>query len=193
MSQSHSTPRASSPDSPHGGAHNGAGITPASLSVPVPHLYCLFPLMQNPGAVVADARTMEWFRHQRLDENEGRVRRMELLRSGGLAAYTTPHASPHTIQLITDWCSWFFVHDDYCDEGGIGSNPYEMKRMHARFLTIIHGAAPAESDISLTIAFHNLWHRTSAMVSAAWQQQFTTHLDAFFQACVWEVTNLIKV
>lgn len=117
---------------------------------------------------------------------------MERLRSGWLAAYTTPHASPHTLQLITDWCSWFFVHDDYCDEGGIGRNPSDMTRMHSRFLNIVYGAAPDDSDIALTFAFHNLWHRTAAMVSSVWQQQFTTHLDTFFQAGVWEATNRTK-
>lgn len=155
-------------------------------------LYCPFPAALHPGAEKADAQTLRWVQHHRLGTSDTHYQRFARLHPGQLAARTTPHASPTTLQLVTDWCSWFFIHDDYCDEGGIGKNPAAMQTLHTRFSEILNGIPPVATDIPLTIALHELWHRTASLVSEAWWDRFMATLDAFFEAGVWEANNRLK-
>lgn len=155
-------------------------------------LYCPFPAALNPGAERADAQTLQWVQHHQLATSDAHYQRFARLHAGQLAARTTPHATPTALQLVTDWCSWFFIHDDYCDEGGIGKNPPAMQALHARFREVLNGSTPTAMDIPLTIALHEVWGRTASLVSKTWGYRFMITLDAFFEAGVWEAQNRLK-
>jgi hypothetical protein len=185
QSQSHIDPKHPSP-------RPESQPTPPPPSLVLPTLYCPFPTLLNPHADAADAHTLQWVQHHRLFTNATRYKHVAALHPGWLAARTTPHADPHRLQLVTDWCSWFFIHDDYCDEGGIGRNPQAMRDLHARFRAVLNGDLPDEADIPLTTALHELWHRTLPLVADAWQQGFIANMDDFFEAGVWEATNRSK-
>jgi 5-epi-alpha-selinene synthase len=162
------------------------------VSLVIPPLECPFPADLNPGGDTADAHTLRWVKRHALGTSEAHYRRFARLHAGHLAARTTPHAPPTALQIVTDWCSWFFIHDDYCDEGGSGRNPQAMQAVHDRFREILSGATPLENDIALTHALHELWGRTLTLVSTTWRHRFIANMHAFFEAAVWEATNRAK-
>lgn len=193
MSESKPPPPSQSPVDPHphplrSEAHSHTPTPP----LVVPTLYCPFPTLTNPHGEAADVQTLQWVQHHALFTSASRYKRFTALRPGWLAAHTTPHATPHTLQLVTDWCSWFFIHDDYCDEGGIGRNPQAMQTLHARFLAVLNGGRGLSEDIPLTTALHELWERTLPLVSEGWQRRFVANMETFFNAGVWEATNRSK-
>lgn len=155
-------------------------------------LFCPFPAALNPGAERADTQTLQWVQHHKLGTSDAHYHRFFRLHAGQLAARTSPNSAPTVLQIVTDWCSWFFIHDDFCDEGGSGRNPQAMQAVHDRFREILSGATPLESDIALTHALYELWGRTLTLVSTTWRHRFIANMHAFFEAAVWEATNRAK-
>lgn len=154
-----------------------------------PKLYCPFPTLLNENAELVNRQTNTWVQQHRLLSNDAAYKRFATLGMGWLAARTTPHATLPALQLVTDWCAWFFLHDDYCDESGVWNEPEAMARLHARFSEILRDAAPTVDDAALTHALHDLWYRTKVMMSPALQERFVANLNAFFDAGIWEAQN----
>ncbi len=155
----------------------------------LPELFCPFTSVFNRHADVVDTRTIAWVRHHHLLIQETDYQRFSVVRLGWLAARTNPTASLNSLQMVTDWCSWFFIRDDYCDERGIGTRPEALRSLHARFLAILGGAPLDAEDTTLAAALHELWHRTLPETTEAWRCRFVDNLQTFFEAGVWEAMN----
>ncbi|MBA3944457.1 MAG: hypothetical protein H0X37_07820 [Herpetosiphonaceae bacterium] len=155
----------------------------------LPELYCPFISVLNQHAEVVDTRTIAWVRHHHLLVREADYQHFSVVRLGWLAARTNPTASLNSLQMVTDWCSWFFIRDDYCDEWGIGTRPEALRRLHARFLAILGGTPLDPEDSALAGALHELWQRTLPETTESWRRRFVANLQTFFAAGVWEATN----
>jgi hypothetical protein len=154
-----------------------------------PKLYCPFPTLVNDHAEMVNRQTNVWVHQHRLLTSEPAYQRFATLGMGWLAARTTPHATLAALRIVTDWCSWFFLHDDYCDESGVRNVPDAMAAMHHRYYEILQDAAPTVEDAALTHALHDLWYRTKVLMSTPLQERFIINLKAFFDAGVWEAKN----
>lgn len=155
----------------------------------LPELYCPFTSAVNQYAEIVDLGTKAWVRRHGLFAQEADYQRFSAVRLGWLAARTNPTATREHLQTVTDWCSWFFIRDDYCDECGIGRFPQALSALHARFLEVLRGAQPTVEDSALTHALHELWSRTQQAAPDPWKQRFVHNLERFFDAGVWEAQN----
>ena len=155
----------------------------------LPALFCPFPPAVNLHANVVGRQSMTWARQFALLPDEESYQRLEATRLGWLAARTHPGAQLEELQLISDWCAWLFVRDDYCDESGLGRQPQQFKSLHDALLAILQGATPSEHDMSLAQSLGDLRERTRTKVSAAWMRRFIEHVAAFFAGGAWEASN----
>jgi hypothetical protein len=155
----------------------------------LPELYCPFGSAVNQHAAVVDEGTNAWVRHHGFFPQNSDYQRFSAVRLGWLAARTHPSATRENLQTVADWCSWFFIRDDYCDETGVGQYPEALVDLHTRFLEILRGNKPTREDSCLTHALHELWDRTQATAPDGWKHRFVHHLVDFFDAGVWEARN----
>jgi Terpene synthase family 2, C-terminal metal binding len=155
----------------------------------IPELACPFPAAINPHVDKAQQATVAWARRLRLLEHAAAHRRIHQLQCGWLCARAYPHASPETLQIVTDFGTWLFLLDDQCDEDGLGTNPDRMTRRHTRFVDVLRGIAPREHDEPLAHALWDLHLRMKPHAPEGWLERFGTTVEQYLSAIVWEATN----
>lgn len=155
----------------------------------LPELYCPFGSAVSRHAEVVDAGTNAWVRQHGFFAQERDYKRFSAVRLGWLAARTHPSSTRENLQNVADWCSWFFIRDDYYDECGIGRYPAALIDLHTRFLEVLRGMQPTREDTPLTRALYDLWSRTQAAAPDVWKERFVHHMEEFFDAGVWESRN----
>ncbi|GAC1646362.1 MAG: hypothetical protein NVS4B8_18490 [Herpetosiphon sp.] len=155
----------------------------------LPDLYCPFVGAINRPVDSVEQATNRWARQMNLLGSESAYRQLAAARLGWLAASTHPTAAPDMFQLMADWCTWFFAHDDVCDEAGVGREPADLEALNQRFLAILNDGEATATDISLVHGLANLWERTRMHGSEAWRRRFGRSMNAVFKARVWEAEN----
>ncbi len=155
----------------------------------LPTLYCPFLPATNRHAALVDQRTRTWAQQWQLIVSDADMRRLHAMELGWLAARTHPDATLPALQLVTDWCVWLFIHDDVCDEVGLGHHPGQLAVLHTDFLAILTGDCTRTQPEPLAAALSDLWQRTAAIASPSWIRRFTRNMEDFLQAGVWEATN----
>jgi 5-epi-alpha-selinene synthase len=155
----------------------------------LPTLYCPFQSTVSPHAAIVDQRTIDWARAFGLITSDAIAQRFQAARFGWLAAYLAPTASLETLQLLSDWNTWAIMWDDVCDRPTLCAQPAHLTRYHARFLTLLRGDSPGETESPFAEALWNIRLRLLRHSNNVQLRQFIKHVAEFFSGCVWEATN----
>jgi 5-epi-alpha-selinene synthase len=152
----------------------------------IPELFCPFPADVHPSASTVDAATIAWAQQFQLVPRNS-YHPLQALHIGWLAARTHPQAHVAGVQLVADWCSWLFLHDDFCDESPLATQPEQLRQWHQQLAALMSGD-PAPTQAGLIGAFANLWERTCSAppASPGWVERFRSHIEQFFEAASWE-------
>lgn len=154
----------------------------------LPTLFCPFPAAMSPHAAVVDRQVIEWVRRWYRPDTLG-YDQLSALHLGLLAARTHPTATCEALQLVTDWCAWLFLHDDFCDESLLSSQPDRLAAWHERLIAIMHDAPANIPATGLIAGFSDVWGRTTNNAPQAWIARFRASMVSFFAASSWEATN----
>jgi|HigsolmetaAR201D_1030396.scaffolds.fasta_scaffold17322_2 hypothetical protein len=155
----------------------------------VPTLYCPFPHTLNPHVEAAQQHVNEWVQQFHLLPSQAAYARFQAAKFAWLAARAYPTAEFNKLRIVTDWNVWLFIHDDQCDESGIGKRPTQLAQLYDQFRGILFGGTPSQNDTSLTHALHELWQRICRHSNAEWRHRFLISVEDYFYACIWEAEN----
>ncbi|NTW01108.1 MAG: hypothetical protein HGA19_07310 [Oscillochloris sp.] len=159
------------------------------LSQRLPDLYCPFPSAINPHTTAANEQALAWAQQWSLSSNSSTYHQLAKLDLGKLAGLTHPTASAQSLQLIADWCTWLFLHDDFCDEAALSNQPIELAKWHDDLIAIIDSRHSGVTDQGMIAGFANLWQRSIVNAPYGWVERFGANLKQFFAAHIWEAYN----
>jgi len=167
-----------------------AFISPESA---LPPLDCPIPAHLNPQAELAQANSLAWATQFNLVRPQSRAyQQLQVARFGWLAARTYPEASAADLSLITYWATWFFLHDDLCDESEMGSRPQQLASLDAHFSAILDGSAMPDPTQPLALALADLAEQLRQRAGSAWCGRFAHSVRQCFQANFWEATGRLN-
>jgi 5-epi-alpha-selinene synthase len=156
-------------------------------------LYCPFPSSIHPLTAQASEQTLRWAHAFGLVSSEHLERQAHSERFTWLVGRFFPNAPPQVLQLISDWTSWLFWHDDVCDETDLGSNPSALQATFSRLFEILSGTSGARGDSVFELALEEMATRFRDLSpDRAWFLRFCTSVREYFDACVWEAENRVK-
>ncbi|MEQ1572212.1 MAG: terpene synthase family protein [Myxococcota bacterium] len=146
-------------------------------------LVCPFPTTCHPTVQALHESTCRWA--ARVHPEAGNVDQ----RFTWLSAQMVPAAERVLAELLADFTSWLFWHDDMCDEGPLSANPVELRRALDQELLILQGG-PARPDLPLERALHDLRARfVQLSPDPSWMVRFVADMADYFDGCVWEAEN----
>jgi hypothetical protein len=76
------------------------------------------------------------------------------------------------LELITDWHSWLFSHDDICDASQIGWDPDRVAAMDWALLDIFKDEAEPTAADPLACALADIYGRLKQRTNTRWLQRF---------------------
>lgn len=155
----------------------------------LPELHCPFSSRINVHVEAAHQHTLEWVRHFELVRTRAAEQRFRAAKFAWLAARAYPTAPLEELKLVAEWNIWLFIHDDECDEAGLGRQPAQLADLYTRLRAIVHGATPAAGSERIVFALYDLMQRMRSLSNPAWQARFERSVDDYFNACVWEARN----
>jgi len=155
-----------------------------------PELYCPFPAAINPHTESVYQGTLEWGdEHGLLGKGETREQQAKE-QHAWLVGRVFPHASRERFQLLSDWTSWLFWHDDVCDETSLGQSPEGLCRQFDQLFGILNGTTPVRPGNAFDLALVEMTDRFKALApDDAWIHRFMINVQEYFQACIWEARN----
>jgi 5-epi-alpha-selinene synthase len=156
--------------------------------IELPELWCPFPSRISPYAEEVHQGTSVWLERFEL-WNDERLQRNYIADVSYLAARYHPDLPCATLQLVSDWYTWFFCQDDLYHETRIGRSADQLDSFHSQLLLILRGAVPSYGDAPLAHALYDLWQRWSQLATPMWLNHFTYHISEFLVAMEWEATN----
>src|SRR3954462_1507134 len=132
-------------------------------------LLCPFVSALNPGTEAAHAHTRAWA------ERFGLVGTAQIARQGATEPFTWlvggfyPWAQQRELELISDFTSWLFWHDDVCDETTLGEDPVALARQFEQLLGILSRRRPVRAGDPFDHAMADLRDRfEEAAPSPGW-------------------------
>lgn len=158
-------------------------------TIAFPELICPFPSTLNPNVVAVHRHTIEWVQRFNLVTGDRALQKFRAARFAWLAARAYPTAPLQELLIVAEWNIWLFIHDDECDEAGIGRQPTQLAKVYDRLRSIFAGAPPAVGDTPLAHALHELWQRMRRISSLEWRERFLRSVEDYFSACLWEAEN----
>jgi hypothetical protein len=158
-------------------------------SIVLPELHCPFAPIINMHVEAVHQHTLEWVSRFELVATEASWQRFRAAKFAWLAARAYPTASMEALKLVAEWNIWLFIHDDQCDEAGLGRQPEALAALYDKLRPIVRGAEPAAGCERIVLALHDLIGRMQARASKAWLERFAHSVDDYFAACIWEAHN----
>ncbi|WP_007516020.1 terpene synthase family protein [Pseudofrankia saprophytica] len=147
-----------------------------------------FPLRVHQDMEGARARNLAWVRRHGLVGGERSVDWYTSWDIPRLAAYGFPDATGPGLDLCTDAMAFFFVFDDQLD-GPLGRAPDRVARVCQGLIDIIHGTSPRHGDDPCSVAFADLWRRSTHGASPAWAARVASEWEYYFAAHAHEALN----
>jgi 5-epi-alpha-selinene synthase len=145
--------------------------------------FCPFESSVSPLESDAVAATVAWAKRFSLSVDEETVRQFT-----GLVSRFYPLASEERFQLISDWTTWLFMHDDVCDDTEKGRSKQSLGTTFDHFFGTLCGDAPQNSPFDIALA--DLRQRFDGLApSRAWMTKFLSTVRDYFDACIWEAHN----
>ncbi|MFI9155536.1 terpene cyclase [Streptomyces sp. NPDC053367] len=108
-----------------------------------------------------------------------------------LAALGFPHARGPGLDLLADAMGFFFVFDDQLD-GPLGRDPAETARVCQGLIDIAHGAPPAPGADPCTMAFADIWARSTDGAHPAWTARTAHEWEYYFAAQAHEARGRLR-
>jgi epi-isozizaene synthase len=146
----------------------------------IPNLYIPVAAALNPALEKAAAAADAWLEEFDLVPTDQARRHVERTRVDRLTAWLCPEAPVEALTLITQWNAWLFQLDDQFDDNPLlGYQPARWRGAFGPLFAVFDG------DIAngrLARALADLWQRTSAVRSLAWQRRFLPHLLWYFDS-----------
>ncbi|MEZ4241526.1 MAG: hypothetical protein R3F59_36335, partial [Myxococcota bacterium] len=102
-------------------------------------LLCPFEVDLHPETMAVNVRTQSWLHRMSLLDPSDHANRLKSEQYTWLATRMFPEAPPHVVQVISDYTSWLFVHDDLCDESSFHDDPLAMGAWFERALNLLMG------------------------------------------------------
>jgi hypothetical protein len=155
----------------------------------LPSLYCPFPSRLNTHVETAQQHIVEWVQRFELVTGDTALKRFKAAKFAWLAARAYPTAPLEELLVVADWNVWLFIHDDQCDEAGIGRQPAQLAQLYERLCGILCDEPPLAMDTALAHGLYDLWQRMHQISSAEWRKRFFCSVDNYFESCVWEAEN----
>jgi hypothetical protein len=154
------------------------------------HLRCPFVSFLNPGTELAHQRTRAWAERFQLLSDADVRQRVATERFTWLVGRFFPWAPTRELELISDFTSWLFLHDDVCDETALGRDPGALAAQFAWLMAILTRRQQPRAGQPFDAALADLRDRfEDAAPSWAWFMRFVTSVQQYFDACVWEAFN----
>lgn len=146
----------------------------------IPDLCIPVPAALNPELGTATAATDAWLDEFGLVPTEEARRHVQRTRVDRLTAWLCPNASAEALTLITQWNAWLFQLDDQFDDDPVrGYQPERWREAFGPLFAVFDGTVAAGR---LARSLADLWHRTAAVRSSAWQRRFVPHLLWYFDS-----------
>lgn len=153
-------------------------------------LFCPFPSAIHPNTDTTHTQTLEWLVRQGLLAPGDTSSRLVSEQYTWLAGRMFPTASEERLQLISDFTSWLFFHDDLCDEGASSADPAAMAAHFDRALALWRGVTDPDPDRPIERGLVDLRARFELLApDDTWILRYTTRLEEYFEGCLWEVVN----
>jgi hypothetical protein len=153
-------------------------------------LHCPFPSALNPGTEAAHRHTRSWAQRFGLVSSANIERQVATERFTWLVGGFFPHALPRELDLISDFTSWLFWHDDVCDETTLGEDPTTLRHQFDWLLGVLTRRKPVRPRDAFDHAFADLRDRFEAAApSPGWFARFVTSVQQYFEGGVWEAVN----
>jgi Terpene synthase family 2, C-terminal metal binding len=153
-------------------------------------LHCPFESALNPGTEEAHHHTREWAEHFGLVRDANAQRQVATERFTWLVGHFFPWAQKRELELISDFTSWLFWHDDLCDETTLGEDPPALAQQFDWLLGILTRRHPARANAAFDLAMADLRDRfEQAAPSWGWFARMVASIHQYFDAGVWEAAN----
>jgi hypothetical protein len=153
-------------------------------------LHCPFPSALNPGTEVAHHHTRQWAGRSGLVRTARIQHQVASERFTWLVGGFYPWAERRELELISDFTSWLFWHDDVCDETTLGEDPAALARQFDWLLGILTRRRPVRASDPFDLAFADLRDRfEEASPGPSWLVRLAASVQQYFEACVWEAAN----
>lgn len=160
--------------------------------ISLPRFYCPFPSQLNPLAEEVHKHTFDWATKFRLLQKEAAIQRFHTSHFARLVAMAYPQTGFEELALTNDFLTWIFLLDDHFDDGTIGHQPEQVQIIMDGLLTIL-GVERSNSSLPLhgplVDSLQELWERMLSLTTPQWQERFTRHFLACFDAYSWELRN----
>jgi hypothetical protein len=157
----------------------------------LPSFYCPFPSTLNIHVEAAQQHIGKWVQQFHLITGEKALKRFKAAKFAWLAARAYPTAPLEKLWIVADWNVWLFIHDDQCDEAGIGKRPVQLAQLYDQFRNILLGGVPSLADTALTHALYELWQRMCRCSNVEWRKRFLCSVEDYFTSCIWEAENRV--
>jgi hypothetical protein len=153
-------------------------------------LRCPFTSALNPGTEAAHHQTSRWAERLGLIRDPNVERQVATEQFTWLVGRFFPWAPPRELELISDFTSWLFWHDDVCDETALGEDPQALAQQFDALFAVLTRRQPVRPGQAFDLALGDLRDRFEACApSPAWFARFVTSVRQYFDGCVWEAAN----
>jgi 5-epi-alpha-selinene synthase len=153
-------------------------------------LLCPFTSALNPRTEAAHAHTRAWAERFGLVGTDQIARQVATERFTWLVGGFYPWAQQRELELISDFTSWLFWHDDVCDETTLGEDPVALAAQFDWLLGILGHARPVRRGDAFDRALADLRDRfEEAAPSRGWLARMVASVQQYFEGCVWEAAN----
>ncbi len=161
-----------------------------NLTDEIKRLYCPFPTALNPATAAAHRHTGQWAKRFGLVSSANIERQVATEQFTWLAGRFFPWAPPRELELISDFTSWLFWHDDVCDETLLGEDPGALARRFEALVGTLTRRTHARPDDTFASALADLSERfKQASPSWGWFNRFVTSVQQYFEGGLWEARN----
>jgi 5-epi-alpha-selinene synthase len=154
-----------------------------------PRLYCPFPSALNQHTAEAHRETLRWATVHGLVVGDDVRKTAQAEKYTWLVGRFYPSAPRACFQLLSDFTSWLFWHDDVCDETEIGHDPARLEARFRQLYAVLAGDAAARAD-PYEVSLADMRGRFIALApDPAWISRFLASVYDYFEGCLWEAHN----
>lgn len=108
-----------------------------------------------------------------------------------LAALGFPYAQGPALDLCADAMALFFVFDDQFD-GSLGQDPARAAAVCQKMIDIVHGALPVPGADPCSLAFADIWARSSDGAHPGWVTRAAHEWEYYFAAQAHEAIGRLR-
>ncbi|MEN0060650.1 MAG: hypothetical protein AAGA48_00800 [Myxococcota bacterium] len=147
-------------------------------------LLCPWPSRVHSNTTTAAAHTLSWLDEHGMLEND----RLATESYSWLAGRMFPSADANIFQLLSDFTSWIFDHDDVVDESDLRADPSAMRRLFDHEFRLFQGqVAPQKPNEEALCDLGRRFQQAAA--SSVWFTRFALSFRAYLNGCLWEGEN----